>query len=264
MSHFYLIAANSMISVLGLLDSNSASLATRGKDSCTTLLNSLATADQREALASTAAPHDALPRGVKPGTTWRERGRRNASTKPADYEAFVPWGQIFPAEGAVANPVAAVELRHLRAYLLRRGSGAWEQVSRSDRLEGRIFKPNFENNDNSPTAIAYGPEGTSATLDPQRPFHFWPKEGRVPMKGADVAGVLVVYQARLAPGAPRNARYLVGAGADYWRTLHSRWQNYTTNGDAGIGRFRRLTPRWRSVFMYTGTRTDLARCVHGD
>ncbi|KQN33769.1 hypothetical protein ASG37_16605 [Sphingomonas sp. Leaf407] len=224
----------------------------------------MSAADRREALASTTAPHDALPLGVKPGTTWRNRGRRNAVTKPADYAAFVPWGQIFPAEGATANPVAGVELRNMRGYLLRRGSGAWEQVSRSDRLEGRIFKPNFDNNKNSPTTITYGPAGTRAMLDPQRPFHFWPKEGRVPMNGADVAGVLVVYQARLAPGSPRNARYLVGAGADYWKTRHSRWQNYTTNGDAGIGRFRRLTPRWRTVFMYTGTRADFARCVHDD
>ena len=72
---------------------------------------------------------------------------------------------------------------------------------------------------------------------------------------ASVAGVLVTTQARLVlddPNGPDDrdqARYVLGVGADYWLSLAAQWDQWKTNGDVGIGRFRYVTPEWQTYTM---------------
>ncbi len=64
-------------------------------------------------------------------------------------------------------------------------------------------------------------------------------------------------QARLildGPSGPDDraqARYLLDVGADYWQSLTAQWDNWETNGDAAIGRFKYVGSEWRAFNMTT-------------
>jgi len=228
---------------------------------CTRMIDALPSGQRSELAKAMSQPGEGIPASVNPYMDWREHGRVGMGNKGAGFGAFVPWGQIFAAEGQRDAAPATIAVRRMRAYILRRSTGRWNEVSASSNLNGALFKPNFEGNSTIATRVAPGADYTTVEVDPKRPFHFWPKSGRVTIAGADVGGVLISYQARiLAPGVS-NTRYLFSAGGDYWKSEKSIWDNFKTNGDAGIGRFLYVTSRWRTAFMTTSSQPDLERCL---
>jgi hypothetical protein len=73
-----------------------------------------------------------------------------------------------------------------------------------------------------------------------------------------IAGIFTTVQARLIlddptlPDDRAQARYLLSVGGDYWRDLAAEWQSdWTTVGDAAIGRFRYVITDWQSFNMTT-------------
>lgn len=46
-----------------------------------------------------------------------------------------------------------------------------------------------------------------------------------------------------------GARYLMGVGGDWWKSMTAVWDQWTTNHDMGIGRFRFVTSEWRGYNM---------------
>jgi hypothetical protein len=40
-------------------------------------------------------------------------------------------------------------------------------------------------------------------------------------------------------------------GGDYWLNLTAKWNNWQTNGDIGIGKFKYVTTGWRAFNMTT-------------
>lgn len=229
--------------------------------SCPTLTNLFSAADRRLALASTSSAGEALPLGVNRFMNWRTRGRIGIGNNAQQYSAFVPWGQVFPQESVGSIAPALIEIRDMRAYILSRRTQRWRLVSRTDQIEGRLFLPNFDRNESTAAKVEFLPNSTRVRLNPAGPFHFWPAQGRIAIDGADVGGVFVVFQSRMVSGTSVDARYVVATGADYWKTINSKWQNYTTNGDVGIGRFTIPSTKWHRSFMYTGASSDLSKCV---
>ncbi|SFN67163.1 hypothetical protein [Sphingomonas sp. OK281] len=238
-----------------------AGVSTAGHSSCPTLAKSFSANDRRQALLSISSAGEALPRGVNHFMNWRTHGRVGIGNNAQQYSAFVPWGQVFPQEGGDPIVPAAIEVRDLRAYVLSRRTQRWKLVSRTDQIQGRLFLPNFDRNESVAADVEFLPNRTRVKLDSVRPFHFWPAQGRVAIDGADVSGILVVFQSRVVAGKPGGNRYVVSAGGDYWKTPGSVWQNYTTNGDAGIGRFTIPSAKWRRSFMYTGQSGDFTKCI---
>jgi hypothetical protein len=237
------------------------SLTATSHPTCSKLGKLFSADDRRQALISTSSTGEALPLGVNRFMNWRTHGRIGIGNRAQQYSAFVPWGQVFPQEGGDAILPTLIEIRDLRAYILSRKSQRWRLVSQTDRIQGRVFLPNFDRNESTPAKVEFLPNSTRVQLSPTGPFHFWPAQGRVGIDGADAGGVFVVFQSRIVAGTPAGARYVVAAGADYWTTPGSHWQNYTTNGDAGIGRFIVPSAKWRRSFMYTGASSDFSKCV---
>ncbi|RMG74828.1 MAG: hypothetical protein D6722_01935 [Bacteroidetes bacterium] len=93
-------------------------------------------------------------------------------------------------------------------------------------------------------------------------FHFWSAGGRVSIDPTDIAGVWVAIEARLIGESPvmapdPEARLMLSAGADYWESLTAEWDQWTTNGDIGIGRFRFLSSEWQAFHMHSLTEAQL-------
>jgi hypothetical protein len=91
-------------------------------------------------------------------------------------------------------------------------------------------------------------------------FHFWSSADRGTIDPNDIAGVFTSVQARLIVGNSTlsddrdRARYLLSTGADYWLNKTAQWDNFKTNGDVGISRFKYVTKDWQTFNMITRDR----------
>jgi hypothetical protein len=52
---------------------------------------------------------------------------------------------------------------------------------------------------------------------------------------------------------------MMSVGADYWKTLDAQWDQWKTNGDLAISRFRFITPKWQWFHMCTRPAEDIRR-----
>lgn len=203
--------------------------------------------------------HDAKLHGVPASYDWSPGPRMGHGTPPADFKAFIPWGQVY--EAADGNPASntRVHLRDIRAYVLSKKTGKWQLLTHSDDVEGGAFREDFAGNVTKPADVRNEPDGgVSVTAGDGYNFHFWSSTGRQPIDPNDVAGVFTTVQGRLVVDDPSKhddrskARYLLGMGGDYWRSLNAQWDaNYNNVGDAAIGRMKFVTSDWQAFNMTT-------------
>jgi hypothetical protein len=201
-------------------------------------------------------PHEGRPHGVPDSFDWSAGPRMGMGNNPGAFKAFIAWGQIY--EAAEGNPATntRVQIRDMRAYILSKADGQWHLVQGSTLVSGAAYREDFSGDESRPADIRSEPDGTiSVTAGEGHNFHFWPASGRVSIDPDDIAGVLVTAQTRLVlndPDGPDDrdrARYVMGVGADYWQSLTAQWDQWKTNGDVGIGRFRYVTPEWQTFTM---------------
>jgi hypothetical protein len=168
------------------------------------------------------------------------------------------WGQLY--EAATGNPATntRVQIRNIRAYMLSQRDGQWHPLQSSIKVEGAAYREDFAGDVNRPADIRYEPDGSiSVKAGDGYNFHFWPATGRASIDPNDVAGILTTVQARLVIDNPQQAndialaRYVLSMGGDYWLNLTAGWDNWTTNGDIGIGKFKYVTAEWRAFNMST-------------
>jgi hypothetical protein len=205
-------------------------------------------------------PHEGRPSGLPESYDWSAGPRIGYGNEPpADFSAFIAWGQVY--EDAEGNPASntRVELRDMEAYYLSASSGRWYLLQFDRLVDGAAYVEDFVDNVSIPADIRAESGGTiSIRAGDGYNFHFWPQSTRVSIDTSDIAGIFSTVQARLItedPALPDDraqARYLLSVGADYWRDLAAEWQSdWTTVGDAAIGRFRYVTPEWGSFNMTT-------------
>lgn len=205
--------------------------------------------------------HVAIPRGVPETLDWRE-GPRAAwgNNPPDDWSAMTTWGQVYAAEGAGSPPNTRVHIRNMQTWYLSKATGEWIQWQRSDNVGGANYAEDFQNDVNVEADIreeAGG--GYSATIRDGYNFHFWPDEGRVEMDPTDIEATWTGIDARLVLDDPDQAdqrdgnSLMMSAGADYWLDRAAQWDQWKTNGDIAIGRFRYITNDWQRYNMHTAT-----------
>lgn len=192
--------------------------------------------------------------------TWVERGRLAMGNNPRGFDRILPWSIVV---GAPDNQLdhARVQLRDLHLHVRSKSTGEWRELPMPDKWGGGHFAHELG------TGKKIGPldftqDGHVATLLASRDdfAHFWPLEGRRKIDPQDVGGVLVSVEARMQPeDYQAGGRYLMNAAADYWANSRGRFDNYRTNGDAGISRFKRLTDKWRGFHMTTVAPQELDR-----
>lgn len=205
-------------------------------------------------------PHEAAPSGVPESYDWQPGPRIGYGNEmPPDWSAFIAWGQVYEdAEGSPATNTR-VQIRDLEAYVLGAETGRWELLQFGRLVEGAAYREDFADDVSVPADVRVEADGTiSVRLEDGYNFHFWPAGGRLSIDPSQIGGITVTVQARLVvddPALPDDraqARYLMSAGADYWRALDAQWSNdWTANGDVGIGRFRFITTEWQAFHMTT-------------
>ena len=174
------------------------------------------------------------------------------------------WGQVYAAEGSEPPTNTRFQIRNMRTWYLSKATDEWVQWQESDHVGGANYAEDFQEDRNEPADIRAEAEGYSATLQPGFNFHFWPEEGRVTMDPTDITAVWSAIDARLilndstAADDRAEAQLMMSAGSDYWLDRAAAWDQWTTNGDIGIGRFRFITKDWQTYNMHTMSDSILA------
>ena len=204
--------------------------------------------------------HEGVPSGVGEHEGWRLRPRVGYGNTPPDgWTAMITWGQVYVEQGATAPANVRVQVKSLRTWVLSRRTGAWKLWQRSDAVGGANYAESYADDENVAADIRDEGEGVSATVPPGYNFHFWIDETRPTIDPDDIEAVWSAVDGRLVlddPAGPdrrAGARLMLSAGADYWASPSAVWDQWTTNGDVGIGRFRFLTADWQTFNMHTAS-----------
>jgi hypothetical protein len=211
-------------------------------------------------------PHEGRPHGVPESHNWALGPRLGMGNDSQSFKAMTAWGQLY--EAAEGNPArnTRVQIRNMRAYVLSKADGQWHLLQSSAVVEGAAYREDFAYDSNIPADIRPEPDGgISATAGGGYNFHFWPSTGRVVIDPQDIAGIFVTVQARLVvgdlnqPDDRAQARYLLDAGGDYWRSQNAVWFFWKTNNDIAIGRFKYVEIAWQAFNMTTLSADELQR-----
>lgn len=203
-------------------------------------------------------PHEGLPHGVPSGYNWQAKPRVGAKEPTSGWTAAIAWGQVY--EWAGGNPATntRIQIKDLAMYYLSKKDNKWHLLQSVTRVSGANYREDFVNDVNKPANIRVETGGSmSTTCGDGYNFHFWPNTGRISIPVNDVAGCFVTVKARLVindatkPDDRNKAKYLMSVGGDWWQSLTAPWDNFKTNADIGIGRFRFITSEWKSFNMYS-------------
>ncbi len=209
-----------------------------------------------ELITDMTEAHEGRPHGVPLSVDWSVAPRYGAESPPDTWDAAITWGQLY--EWIEGNPAlnTRVQIRDLEMYYLSKSDLKWHLLQSAKRVDGAAYVEDFQGDVNRPADIRMEEEGSiSVTAGDGYNFHFWPREGRINFPRGDVKGIYTTVRARLIMDDPegaddRNAaRYVMGVGGDWWESLSAVWDNWTTNWDMGIGRFRFVTEEWKSFNM---------------
>jgi hypothetical protein len=219
--------------------------------------------------------HQGRMHGVPRSYNWAEGPRVGRGHRPGKYRAMSVWGSIYEdAKGSPARNVR-VACRDIQGWALSRSTGRWRRVVGSREVFGANYVEDFSGNASIPADLRDEPGGAvSATLGNGYNFHFFPNRPRRWIDGADLAGVVTLYSAKVivddpdGPDERHLARYLATAGGDYWLDKSVGTEDGVTVDDIGIGKARYLDSTWTTVTMSTiGIRQLSANpppvCLHG-
>lgn len=212
--------------------------------------------------------HDAIPSGVPP-IGW-DKGPRvgYGNNPPPEWNAMIPWGQVYT--DLVGNEAENVrfQIKNLQAWYLSKSTGKWEKWIMSSHLGGANYAEDFQDDIHIKANIRTESDqggGISSTLVSGYNFHFWTEDGRVEIDPNDIAAVWSAVDARLILDDPQlsdqrnEARFMMSVGADYWLNLNTPWDQWKTNGDIFIGRFRYLNTSWQRFHGHTLTKEQLQK-----
>ncbi len=205
--------------------------------------------------------HEGIPHGVGIGVDWREKPRVGWGADPHGFTAFTAWGQVY--EDVNGNPArnTRVQLRNMESYYLSKSTGKWIKMQDSSRFGGAAYVESFEGDQNIPPNKrdeSSNGGGISVTAGGGYNYHFWPEGARADINPNDVAAVYTTVQARLilenknGTDDRATSRYILSMGGDYWKNATVGWDNFKTNADFAIGRFKYVTNDWQAFNCFAG------------
>jgi hypothetical protein len=211
-----------------------------------------------EIVGDMTLPHEGLPHGVPESYDWQAGPRKGAVEPPEGWTAVIAWGQLY--EWAERNPATntRVQIKDLEMYYLSKADSKWHLLQKSVKVDGNAYVEDFVDDINKPADKRNESDGSiSVTCGGGFNFHFWPSPGRVQFPANEVAGCFVTVKARLIvddalkPDDRDQARFVISVGGDWWESLTAQWDQWKTNRDMGIGRFRFVTSEWKSFNMFS-------------
>ncbi|NJK97626.1 MAG: hypothetical protein HC905_24400 [Bacteroidales bacterium] len=203
-------------------------------------------------------PHEGLPHGVPFTVDWSQNPRKGATEPGEGWTAAIAWGQVYEwSEGSLSSQYSH-PIKDLEMYYLSKTDYKWVFIIKIPlKVSGANYVEDFAGDVNKPADIRTESDGSiSTTCGDGYNFHFWPSTGRFTIPN-DIAGCFVTVKARLILDDINGiddrdkAKYLMSVGGDWWLSLTAPWDNWKTNWDIGIGRFRFITPEWKSFNMYS-------------
>jgi hypothetical protein len=209
-----------------------------------------------EIITDMTLPHEGRPHGVPTTFDWGLKPRVGALVPPTGWNAAIAWGQLYEwAEGNSATNTR-VNIKDLEMYYLSKADRKWHLLQKSVGVDGNAYVEDFAGDVNKPADKRIEKDGSvSVKAGGGYNFHFWSKLGRVKYPVNDVSGVYVTVKARLVvdkadlPDDRTTAKYLISVGGDWWQNQTIGWDQWKTNADMGISRFRFVTPEWKSYNM---------------
>ncbi len=217
----------------------------------------------QEIIDDMSLPHEGKPSGVPSSYDWAVKPRVGMGNNPEKFAAFIAWGQLY--EAAEKNPAnnTRVEIKNIKAYYLSKKDQQWYLLQSATAVGGAFYTEDFVDNINKPSDARKEEGGSiSVTAGKGYNYHFW-TPFRSLLKKDDIGGIFTTIQARLIlhdnakPDDRATAKYLLSMGADYWLDLNAQWDNFRTNGDVGIGRFKYVKNEWRAFNMSTLSANEL-------
>jgi hypothetical protein len=203
-------------------------------------------------------PHEGLPHGVPSNFNWQSKPRVGATAPGAGWTAAIAWGQVYEWAGGNTATNTRIQIKDLAMFYLSKKDNNWHLLQSAVSVSGANYVEDFAGDVNKPANIRVEAGGSiSTTCGNGNNFHFWPNSGRITIPKDDVAGCFVTVKARLIvndanlPDDRDKAKYLMSVGGDWWESLTAVWDNWKTNWDIGIGRFRFITSEWKSFNMYS-------------
>ncbi len=212
-------------------------------------------------------PHEGKPKGVLDSYGWGNNPRVGYGNTPPDgWNAVLPWGQVYTDELGNQSTNTRFQIRNIQLWYLSKASDTWKKWSSSSNIAGANYAEDFQNDTNIPADIRdenTNGGGISATLVEGYNFHFWDSDGRTEIDPKDIAGIWASLESRLILNDSNEAddrgeaRLMMSAGADYWENTTVQWDQWKTNGDIFIGRFRYLSAEWQTFHGHTLTEEQL-------
>ena len=200
--------------------------------------------------------HDATPRGVPFGYSWREGADTDpgtASTGFRDYRALNVWGQVFATESTTSYD-ARLEVRAPRVWWFT--GGAWVEASLvADRVGGGYYAGDFRSEPVAGTARADAPGTWSMPLSgldgSPDVLHFW-WEGDFPRTQIPegTRGILVRQEMRLT-GDTAGAGVIGSTGADLFATPRTIVDPRGWNPGIPNARMKWVTATWQTFYATT-------------
>ncbi|MCU0448175.1 MAG: hypothetical protein MUE85_25010 [Microscillaceae bacterium] len=202
--------------------------------------------------------HEGAPSGVPDSYDWAKKPRIGMGNNPGIFRALIPWGQLYEQVGGNPATNTRVQLRKLKIYIFSKKDKRWFRPISTEVIEGANYAEDFVDDKNRPADIQTPREGggISVVAGGGYNFHFWTNR-KTTIDPDDIDGVFSTCQARLViqntalPDDRLQAKYLLSIGADYWLDESAQWDNFKTNGDVAIGRFKYVTTTWQAFNMTT-------------
>ena len=210
--------------------------------------------------------NEGSPHGVPLSFDWAKGPVVVMGNNSNGERAVTAWGAVYEAAEGKAASNTRVNIRNMQTYLLLKSSGKWLLLQNTSTPTGAAYLEDFSGDVNKPADIRSEPDGTiSATAGGGYNFHFYPLS-RTSINPDDIGGIVVVLQARLIsadrnkPDDRSSARYLCGAGADYYPALTGPWPGTASfNPAVALGKMKYVRSDWRYFAMTTLTQSQLER-----
>lgn len=206
--------------------------------------------------------HDATPRGVPYGYSWRTASDAKASvasTSFRNYKAINVWGQVF-ATSRTTNYSARLVARNPRVYFF--DGKKWTRAkATASRMEGAYYTGDFQSGATTGTARKDRTATYSMPLSGLRgkadALHFWwsGMYPRVPIP-AGTKGILVRQEMRLS-GGTAGANVIGSTGADLFATPRTIVHPQGWNPGIPNPRMKRVTSRWQPFYATTVDKATL-------
>jgi hypothetical protein len=210
-------------------------------------------------------PHEGIPHGVPEAYGWTRKPRLAMGNNPGKFKSMVAWGQVYEAAEGNFSQNTRVQIKNMKAYQLSKSDKTWHLLQSSQRVEGAAYREDFQNNLNKKADVRREADGSiSVKLHKNYNYHFWPSMSRANIDPRNIGGLIVTVYARLIPDRAQGeqdlsrARFILNVGGDYWSSQNANWDNFKTNGEIGMGRFKYLTKDWKLFSMTTLSQQELA------